>query len=405
MSNKKLPTLSIVVMAHDSRAAWFPYLRAKLGDNVEFSIDDSQKKLGTWGNRRQAMQMLDKKADYGLIIQDDAVICDNFIEKARQFIAEHPHNAYQFFYGNRPSAEYVASSSITKHKGFITADMTYGVAIALPMRLIDEAISFCDQFPADMPDDSRIKRYCKHKNMQTVYPFPALVDHRVAPSLVPGNDKTMRRALAYIDRPSIPRTIHQIWVGPLQPPRYIKTWQNIDGWDHKLWDEAAIAGLNMKNQKLYNFYMDQKIYYGAADVARLEILEQYGGVYIDADTVRIKQWGDQWFLETEFFAVQANTAPQTHYRVANGIMGCVPGAALITEYIKRMGQAKEVLPCWSTIGGTMLTELVLDMVADPNIAILPSYTFYPRNSRGLRSEGYENAIARHVWGSTKGLYQ
>lgn len=399
------PKISIVVMAHESRSKWFPYLKKNLGD-VPFSIDDSQKRLGTWGNRKQAMQMADMSADYCLIIQDDAILCKDFLSKAQEFIAKHPNQTYQFFLGKRKGTLALVEQSQTKTDGYIVSEMMYGVAIALPTSLINEAISFCDALPNDMPDDTRIKRFCLHKGLDTYYPFPSLVDHRVSPSLVLDSRVYERKAIAFIDRIEIPKIIHQIWIGPKsEPTRFTKSWKHIKGWKHMLWDEKAINTLTMKNRKLFDYYMNKGIWYGAADVARLEILEQYGGVYIDADTKLLRKWGTQPFLKTGFFAVRANTAPQKHYRVANGVMGSVKGHPIISEYISRMGKAKVVEPCWSTIGGTMLTEIIEGHLDDQDVMILEPYTFYPYNSRGYRSPNANKAIAKHYWGSTKGSYK
>jgi hypothetical protein len=191
--------LSIVVMAHERRAHWFDYLKEELGD-VPFVIDTDKLKLGTWGNCRRAWQTVDPKADYGLVIQDDAILCKGFVEKAKQFITEHNGHAIQFYFGNRHSTLHYLFNSQTKDDGYIVAPMNWGVAIALPQDHIQRMIAFGDDFDRSVPDDARIKHYCRASHLQTHYPWPSLVDHRPNQSLVGKYHKKNRIAVEFIDR-------------------------------------------------------------------------------------------------------------------------------------------------------------------------------------------------------------
>ena len=53
---------------------------------------------------------------------------------------------------------------------------------------------------------------------------------------------------------NIPKKIHQIWIGPRQPPIvWLDTWRKkyrseYPGWDYKLWGEAETAEIKMRNQ-------------------------------------------------------------------------------------------------------------------------------------------------------------
>ena len=73
-----------------------------------------------------------------------------------------------------------------------------------------------------------------------------------------------------------------------QPPIvWLDTWRKkyrseYPGWDYKLWGEAEVAEIKMRNQDLYD---EERMYQCKADILRLEILWREGGVYIDADMV------------------------------------------------------------------------------------------------------------------------
>lgn len=92
----------------------------------------------------------------------------------------------------------------------------------------------------------------------------------------------------------IENTVHQIWVGD----SYKATWNMMYswkrycdrfGWEYKLWTENELETVPMKNKKLYDLYKTNNDYHGMSDVARIEILNKYGGIYSDCD---FYNWGN-----------------------------------------------------------------------------------------------------------------
>lgn len=88
----------------------------------------------------------------------------------------------------------------------------------------------------------------------------------------------------------IPKTIHIIWFGKPMPTanlEKIETWKkHHPNWMFCQWDDAMInrefkAGL--QNQHLFDRAMSMQNYAQASDIARYEILERFGGLYIDSD--------------------------------------------------------------------------------------------------------------------------
>ncbi len=86
------------------------------------------------------------------------------------------------------------------------------------------------------------------------------------------------------DRPCIPKIIHQIWIGPRPfPERYKawqKTWQSLEGWTYKLWTDEDLKSFRLINQRLFD---EEKNYGARADILRIEILNRFGGLYVDTD--------------------------------------------------------------------------------------------------------------------------
>lgn len=203
----------------------------------------------------------------------------------------------------------------------------------------------------------------------------------------------------------IPYIIHQIWIGDKLPPQeYLDSWK-LYNFEYILWNEENLSNLKMVNQDKYDYFYNKKIYHGAADIARVEILKQFGGLYIDADTLRLKNLPSEWF-NYDFFAVKAYDNPQWNIRITNGILGSSKNNPVIEEYQERIRVAKKIEPCWSTIGGTMLTNtLVEKYINQSNILILDPWTFYPVWKKKIHPRANE-AYAKHVWGSkTKNLYK
>lgn len=185
--------LSISVMAHESRARHFDYLKERLGD-VPFAIDKQGEEVGIWENRKRALK-LHGDSKYHLVVQDDAIVCDNFRERAEAFIQKieafgYP-SAFQFFIGERYNFATPHQLNIGRSRGYLDSrDLAWGVAIAFLTEWIPECITYGDWYPA-WQDDTKIKYFLKKKKAIVHYPVPCLIDHRPMdenPTLTPSKD-------------------------------------------------------------------------------------------------------------------------------------------------------------------------------------------------------------------------
>lgn len=181
-------------MAHPRRAEFFDYLKSKLGD-VPFAIDDG---CGLIKNCRNAWALYDLTADYHCVIQDDAIICENFynraievLEKAEGLPVSFIHISpisYQKFKADREKFGAI------KHLG-----LGGGVALCLPTKLIPEMLAHYDADNVTM-DDHRIGRFTISKNLMWYFPIPSLVDHRTGNASICNPKPSANRANEYIDR-------------------------------------------------------------------------------------------------------------------------------------------------------------------------------------------------------------
>lgn len=130
----------------------------------------------------------------------------------------------------------------------------------------------------------------------------------------------------------IPLKIHQIWLGPASPPAMFKSWQKSimafhPGWEYKLWTDKDIESLNLYNKTLYNASNN---YGERSDIARYEILYQFGGVYLDIDFECIKSLKDFHYLYDFYTAIVPLDCCSS---LANGIIGSVPRHPILRECI------------------------------------------------------------------------
>lgn len=201
----------------------------------------------------------------------------------------------------------------------------------------------------------------------------------------------------------IPKIIHQIWIGEKQAPEdLIKGWkEKHPDWLHILWDEEMIDQFKMKNRKLYDTYYKAGKYSGAANVLRVELLQHYGGVYLDADSECVTPIDGAPFLDWDVFGLYEadNFFVDGVKLIANGIMGCIPNHPLMAVYIDKLSKLTEIYPTWRMSG-----PLLWSTIGVKEHSILPAYTFLPVHHSGVKNKIEGTVYANQLWGTTKNLY-
>ena len=85
------------------------------------------------------------------------------------------------------------------------------------------------------------------------------------------------------------KIIHQIWVGKYEIPNkeqyFLERIKKINpDFTHILWTDDNLPKLPDKVQELCNFFYERKDYAFVADVLRIFLIYEYGGIYLDIDT-------------------------------------------------------------------------------------------------------------------------
>ena len=179
----------------------------------------------------------------------------------------------------------------------------------------------------------------------------------------------------------------------------MNTWRDQNpGFDYRDWNDSDLSALGLVNRNVYERYMSEGIYNGAADVARVEILYRLGGIYVDADSVAVKPIDDE-LLEGGFFAVrEPESGMEEQGLVGNACMGAVAGHPVLERYVEAISRVVDVRPMWRLTGPGALTG-VLARSPESDIGVLPAWTFYETALDGSAILGGE-PFGRHFWSTT-----
>lgn len=182
--------ISTAIMAHPVRRAFVNDLLVELPDAtvVWDEINDR------WDTGRRAVLAYDPAAEWHVVVQDDAILCENFVAGVEHALAAVPAgNPVSFYTGKtRPYKSAikraVLEATANEKRWLSMRGPLWGVAVALPIARIEEMVAECDGWK--IPNyDMRMAEWFSLRHVDCWYSIPSLVDHRVGvenPSLVPG---------------------------------------------------------------------------------------------------------------------------------------------------------------------------------------------------------------------------
>ena len=206
---------------------------------------------------------------------------------------------------------------------------------------------------------------------------------------------------------TIPKIIHQIWIGPKPRPHVL-----MDSWKIKhpdfeyiLWNEEEFKKREIVFETQSRIDSIEEIN-GKADIIRWELAYRFGGIFLDADSICIEPIDSYLLAHTAFASYENETMRPT--LVATGTMGFPPAYPLCRaaiDWILRnpVSQRETGRRAWMNVGPGLLT-MMLSSNLYPEFKVLPSYTFLPIHYTGHKYEGHEKVYAYQEWGSTKQNY-
>ena len=202
---------------------------------------------------------------------------------------------------------------------------------------------------------------------------------------------------------SIPKIIHQIWVGDQskRPVEMMETWKEKNPtWEYRFWSEENLPKL--RNQLQFDAMNELA---GKADILRYELLYDYGGFFIDADSVCVNGL-DNFFIENKAFCCWENEKIREGL-MSNGYLATEINSPIAKSMIDKISTYPPIqvaklpnLTAWQVVGPVLLTETVNSM-PECGMNVYPSHYFIPRHYTGLQYEGDDKIYAEQYWGSTE----
>jgi hypothetical protein len=203
----------------------------------------------------------------------------------------------------------------------------------------------------------------------------------------------------------IAKIIHQMWIGPkIAPYRMMNSWREKNpDYEYIFWNEEEIEKRCMKFKCVEKINSMTELN-GKCDIMRWEILNEYGGIFIDADSYCIEPLGDT-FINNNGFATYENEIVRRGL-IATGTMGFEPKNALcgdIIDWIYNDINMIQSYCAWYSVGPGCLTRFI-ETGNYPTFTIFPSYLFLPQHHTGICYEGHKKVYGYQEWCTSKQSY-
>lgn len=219
---------------------------------------------------------------------------------------------------------------------------------------------------------------------------------------------------------NIPKIFHHIWLPdtslmPEEFQEYRRTWmKHHPDWKFYMWDfeDLAFSPFQMYNQDVFNaasLYVPGHEYQLQADILRYELLNEYGGVYVDCDMVCHKPIDELLTEDVRCFAAWEKQGKW----VNNAILGSTKGHSLIHNLVRNVGQNIRVKANPgvkrpnSLSGPVFLTEQYnhLRGYKGNEMRVFDQKLFYPYSWNELHrgQEDFPDAYTTHHWNNQRKL--
>jgi hypothetical protein len=199
-------------------------------------------------------------------------------------------------------------------------------------------------------------------------------------------------------RGSIPKLIHQIWLGPKPLPeeyrRFREGWRrHYPDWEHRLWTDADVRALDFDTKDI----VEASDCYGQrSDILRAEILYRYGGLYVDTDYESVRPMHAiherfDFFGTLRAIPLLYLASPSTYpspLLACNSMIGARPGHPILRGYLDKVrdisrhpGYFELTLPESFTLARVKFTKTQVQRIKETTIK-----TYIP----------YHHAVLDHV---------
>lgn len=194
------PVVSVAITAHPKRRAWAEQLAREL--EVEPTWDRGR---GRWDTARRAWLSYNPDATHHLVVEDDIILGQRFLEGLIEAIREVPTSPIVPFtmrYRIAGERQQRYLQSIDEGRSwFIDRQSMSSQAIVLPIADIEEMVAFADPLEG-RGNDMRPRAFYEHHQVQVWHTLPSLVQHRTDenPTLAGSQAREVpRNSMFYLD--------------------------------------------------------------------------------------------------------------------------------------------------------------------------------------------------------------
>lgn len=182
----------------------------------------------------------------------------------------------------------------------------------------------------------------------------------------------------------IPKIIHWIWLGSPLPNKYKilqDSWKRLNpGWEFKLWTDKDVANFGMKNKMLFD---KSKNWGQKSDIWRYEILDRYGGIYIDTDFECLKCFDELHHICDFYTGIGYDLIDPYLY---NGLIASVPGHPILKACIQnvKVNNSENNMAIINDTGPLMFTRTFfqnINSIYKYKTVAFPVTFFYPLSNR------------------------
>lgn len=172
------PSLSVALFTHPSRYEQAQVLIRQLGLNHPIKLIVDVQSEGIWKTAKRAWLSYDKNVDYHMVIQDDILICEDFLALTPWILNHVPRGSTVSFCDNLPEMERLKERKINT-SWLRVNKVTHAQCLIQPISQIKEWIDWCDYYVREeyYHDDGRLSIWLQKHNMYCWHTMPSLVEH------------------------------------------------------------------------------------------------------------------------------------------------------------------------------------------------------------------------------------
>lgn len=190
--------IKFIMMTCDGREEFADYVKERIPNLIvsyDTFTDPGKFKNTSYRNAQQAWKLAGENPCVQL--EDDIILCDDFVNRCKKVIAERPNDVIQFFSMRKADLEvgsrYELGSNFLMHQ-------CYYLPAGMSKKIYDFSIEFeneCEQDEHISPNDLVTRYYFQRNKIKYWVHIPNLVDHRIAKSSIDSRRSSKRQSKTF----------------------------------------------------------------------------------------------------------------------------------------------------------------------------------------------------------------